>query len=416
MFQLKRSLVDPNPTNLDPNTALPNMYGKIRTLKKDFEDFKTGKSDEMPDQPVEKALNNEPQQVSRPADLKHEIHPVQSFAAPSENHPQPEKITPVSPTPKSIPPFEAALPQRQNLFPPKEIKTNAEAPNPLGSENFFQEQPAFENVGEELNKKVKESSSKPSRRLTTFLAIFLLLIMAGGGFYYWWFYLKSQKTVAPANNPAKPSTKVATSTTTPSQTSSISGQTAQTKNNKFNQWTIDLSSDKIAAKLAIKRYISDFITSASENDIVESKLVSSDNQPIAPGKFQELFDFNLPSSVSSKLTEEYSIFVKKENGQSRMGAAFKLSQTTGLSESLRSEESSIISGLKSFYLDAALPDVSPVFNSSKYKSADIRYFNFPSISNTSLDYTVISGGENNYFIFATSKETIRSILDYMSGK
>jgi len=99
-----------------------------------------------------------------------------------------------------------------------------------------------------------------------------------------------------------------------------------------------------------------------------------------------------------------------------MGAAFKLSQTSGLSESLKNEEGTMAKNLMSFYLDAALPEVQPAFNSSKYKSADIRYFNFPSPPNTSLDYTIVPGQDNNYFIFATSKNTVRSVLDYMSEK
>ena len=90
-----------------------------------------------------------------------------------------------------------------------------------------------------------------------------------------------------------------------------------------------MSSDKIAAKLAIKRYISEFISSAAENEIIEAKFVSSGNQPVSPEKFEELFDFQLPGGVSTSLVNEYSVFVKKESGVPRMGAAFELSQATG---------------------------------------------------------------------------------------
>jgi len=72
--------------------------------------------------------------------------------------------------------------------------------------------------------------------------------------------------------------------------------------------------------------------------------------------------------------------------------------------------------LKSFYLYKLPADTRLTFNSSKYKNADIRYFNFLSPANTSLDYTVLSNGESSYFIFSSSKNSIRAILDYMSEK
>jgi hypothetical protein len=241
-------------------------------------------------------------------------------------------------------------------------------------------------------------------------------LLAGGAVYYWWFYLKNQNNATSSATSQKSSSPSTPGAATNTNASATNEQAAQIKDTKFKQWTIDLASDKIATKLAIKRYISDFINTSAENDIVEAKLLASDGQPIDPSKFEDLFDFTLPASISGNVTSEYSIFVKKENSQARMGAAFKLSQVTGLSESLKSEEESLVKNLMSFYLDASLPDSTEVFNSSKYKSADIRYFNFASLPDTSLDYTVVSGQNNNYFIFATSKETLRSILDYMSEK
>ena len=75
MFQLRRnSAANSNPTNIDPNTALPNSYGKIRTLKRDLEDFKAGKSDELPPSAVQE-ITSPPVQEIREAEKKFSPQP-----------------------------------------------------------------------------------------------------------------------------------------------------------------------------------------------------------------------------------------------------------------------------------------------------------------------------------------------------
>ena len=96
-------------------------------------------------------------------------------------------------------------------------------PNPFGSDNFYQEQPKFENVGEVLNKKAKESSGL-FKKWGFLLVIIIILAMVGGGFYYWWFYVRSQ------NNSSAP---VGTNAPTESKSSAPSEQPLQIKTASF---------------------------------------------------------------------------------------------------------------------------------------------------------------------------------------
>lgn len=411
MFNLTRSSADQGSGNMNANTPLPSDYGSIRTLKKDFEDFKSGKGNEdlppplaaEPTSPVQKAVQSEA--IPESANL-----PVQ-FPSVSQN---------ASPVKKNVVPD---IPRKNNSYPDLPVKPKNNLPKnqnigmgpgipaPIGSDSFYQEQPPFENVGEELNKQAKASSQKSSGKLGAILAVILILLLAGGATYYWWFYIKNQNNIDNSASQQTPPPDAAVS-----DTNAVNQQIPPTNDTKFKQWVVDLTSDKIAIKLALKRYISEFVAAASENDIIEAKLISSSGQPIEPAQFQTLFNFELPASISGNISNEYSLFVKKEENQARMGAAFKLSQSAGISQSTQREEGSLVKNLMSFYLDAPLADPVQTFNSSKYKSADIRYFNFSSPPNTSFDYTFVTGQNDNYFIFATSKETMRSILDYMSEK
>jgi hypothetical protein len=291
----------------------------------------------------------------------------------------------------------------QKEKPAEAVRSGKESglPNPFGSDAFFQTQSPFDDKGEISKKEPAKTSAKSSNKLAVILSSLLILAVLGGGAYYWWFFMKSPaKTSAPTGQNEKYPIPAA--------------ETAQNENLK--QWTLDLEADKIANKLSVERYAKNIAGSAPQGKAAEVKLVSKDGQPVTPQIFSGIFDFSFPASVSEKLTSDYSLFISHENSEPRLGAAFKLAQSGNLAESLKSEEKDLFSNLKSFYLDKLPADPQTAFGSSKYKNADIRYLNFPSPANTSLDYTVLSSKDSGYFIFSTSKDSLRAILDYMSEK
>jgi len=388
MFQLKKTSANPNPTNTDPRTNLPNNYGYIHTLKEDFENLQSGgeKSDEeIKGIPIATPQPNQPIPVA----------PVTPKIAQSQAGPPPSSINPTeSKSPAAIPTgTESAKPI---------------APGSLGSETFFQTRSPFDEKAEAPKTNIAPAApSKPkSSVIVTLLILFLFLAIAGGGVYYWWFFIK-----APKKEISQPAQK----TTPPAKNE----QVADTKSSGdlgLQQWALDTQADKIANKLAIERYAKNLADSAVDNKAVEIKLISKDNQPITPQVFGEVFGFQLPVSVSEKLTGDYSLFMTKEHETLHLGAAFKLVSSPGLAESVKSEEASIVQGLQPFYLENAPAEAQISFSFGKYNNADIRYFNFPGPENISFDYTILSNRESSYFLFSTSKNSLRAILDYMSEK
>lgn len=388
MFQIKRSPTEPNPTNINTNTALPNNYGHVRTLKDDLANLKSEKK-ETPAEPLPQPP------LPQPAEIKLADQPTIAAQPPAPE--QKISLTNFSPAQKEKPSEAVGSGQKNDM------------PSPFGSETFFQTQSPFDEKAEAPKKEAGKAPGKSSNKLIIILSSLFVLAILGGGVSYWWFFMRSPAKESTPTTPTVPAT-TAQNNGTPASTA----ETAQNQNLK--QWTLDLESDKIANKLAIERYAKNLAGSASQGKATEVKLFSKDSQPIAPKIFSGIFDFSFPASVSEKLTNDYSLFVSSENDEPRLGAAFKLTQSGNLAESLKSEEKDLFSNLKSFYLDKLPANPQTAFNSSQYKNADIRYLNFPSPANTSLDYTVLSSKENSYFIFSTSKDSLRAILDYMSEK
>ena len=385
---MKHPLNETNPANLT-STVLPNNYGKIRTLKDDLANLKSAKKEspmEPLSQPTMPAHSDEIQPAGRPQ------FEVQS--------PVPEKMVPL---PNSNP-----AKKEESAETAARSEKKSDMPNPFGSDTFFQTRSPCDEKAGVPKKESAKSPAKSSSKLGIILSSLLILVILGGGACYWWFFMRSAATDSPLAAPTAPATT--------SQSEKTSASATNTAQNNLKQWALDLEADKIANKLAIERYAKSLAGSVSQGKATEVKLVSKDDQPVTPQVFSGFFDFVFPASVSEKLTGDYSLFVSNENGDPRLGAAFKLAQSENLAESLKSEEGDLFSILNSFYLDRLPADTQINFNSSKYLNADIRYYNFPSPANTSLDYTVLSSKENSYFIFSTSKDSIRAILDYMSEK
>ena len=376
-FNTKGSLSDPNPTNVNPNTALPNSHGKVRTLKDDFEDLQNGK-------------------------IKKEQELLASDAAEVSSLPA---TAPSIPTPTYRPMTEPPKPPEQSSFLPPKENENKEASNLFGSQSFFNGKSPFEEARQPvLPQKKDEAAPKGNSRktLTIIFSSLLALAVIGGGFYYYWFVIKK----APDQNTVQP----------PAQTNPVQSSDAQSSNKNLRYLNIDTSLGKDANQKVFQDLAENFLADAADNDLVEVKVLGKNNQPLAPKDLEASLGFSLPEKLLLNLTNDYSLFIKKENSEIRTGAAFKLSDTTGLVDDIGQQEKTLPSQLLPFYLKGAPAATVTGFNSSKYKNADIRYFPFPEPSNTSLDYSILTDKQNGYFIFATSKDSLRSILDFMWGK
>ncbi len=380
-FNTKTSFSDPNPTNVNPNTALPNSHGKVRTLKDDFEEMKSGK------------IKKEQELLSEDIAA---VNPLPAAPAP---------IPAPAPRPMAEPP---KLPERPAFLPPKEEKRGEkEASSPFGSQSFFNGKSPFEEETQPaLPQKKVEAAPKRKSRKTLVIAFSSLITLAilGSGYYYWFFIEK-----APVQNNVQPPAQ-------PVQTKPVPPPNVQPSNKNLRYLNIDISLGKEVNQKAFQSLAENFLSNAAENDLAEVKILGKDNQPITSKDIETSLGFSLPDKLLLDLTNDFSLFIKRENSEVRTGAAFKLSDTVGLLDELGQQEKTLPSQLLPFYLKGVPAETMISFNSSKYKNADIRYFNFPEPSNTSLDYSILTDKQNGYFIFGTSKNTIRSILDFMWGK
>lgn len=387
MFQFKNTglgMKEPDTSN-----ALPNTFGKVRTFKEDLENFEKGTSGKNVSEetaPLPVATQQRPAAETPPQ--KQEL-PRTMPAAPATEYPPGSPFQSVpTPPPVSSSPSPSANPETQ----PPPFQSSP-------SQSFFAEKPVFkESVSPEHaeNKPLLQKKSKGG--LVLALVVVLVVAAAGAGFYYYWFHIKSNSS-ATSSTPTAPSPPVASPAPTQSQ------------NKNLRNLVVDTSQGQTETKNAIQKFATDFSTSASENDLVEVKIIGKDNQPVGKKDFFSGVGVTVPDPVLMKLSEDYSLFARKEGDAVKLGFIFKTVTSSGLMDEMKNWEPTLPADLTPLYVDQA-PTGTGTFSSSLYKNADIRYFNFSSPADASLDYSVIS----NFLVIGSSKDTMRAILDYMSQK
>jgi len=348
MFQFKNS----SSGSGDPSLAnkLPNFHGKVRTFKEDTENFEKGSSG----QPVVA----EESRFSPPAEKT--ISPLQSLAGEESRQPQP-----ISPR-RDV--------QTENPFqsmptppPASSPEPDLSALKPSSSQSFFSEKPAdAENIFPPQTE-MQSAPKKPKKAIFISLAILLAVIIAAAGFYYYWFYIKGATSTAPvANKATSPGTE---------PTATVPSDIPQ--NNNLRKLIVDTSQGSTAIKSAATTFTTDFVATASEGDLIEVKVLDQTNQPIGKKDFFVGFGITVPDAVAMKLSEDYSLFVKKETGAAKLGLVFKTVTSAGLAEEMKIWEPTMTKDLTPVF-SGQTPTDAGSFNSSRYKNADIRYSNFSS--------------------------------------
>ncbi len=380
MFQLKKK--EPGANAPDTANVLPNSYGKVRTFKEDLANFEKGDSDK-------------------------DISETNNFSFP----PAPEKLSSEpSPAIREIPETKPPFPEKKSL--PNNPFQSVQATPPISSANsilpafksspsqsFFEEKPVLEETASPKQNEASPPTKKSGKKFVILAIIFLVLIIAGSGFYYYWFFLK--KTSSPQ-----------ASSTTATQNKPAPAASSNSQNKNLRQLVVDTSQSPTEIKSAVQKFSTDFASTAAENDLAEVKILDKNNQPVAKKDFLAGFGLTIPETVTGKLSEDFSLFAKKEQGAVKLGLVFKTVTSANLASEMQNWEPTLLTDLNSLYLVQTSPSATTAFNSAKYKNADIRYFNFSSPVDTSLDYSVIS----NFLVIGTSKDSVRSILDYMSEK
>lgn len=378
MFQLKKT--DSKENSAEATASNPAIPGKVRTFKEDFENFQKGGT----------TKDNSEKEIIPPQKIE-ENGSSNIFAGGLE------AVPPVQPAPK---PEDAPGNPFQSVPSPAPVSySGVEMPafKSSPSQSFFEEMPPKETT---FSQGDLDLTAKKKTKGRFFLIVFILLLVAGagGGFYYYWFYLKNGASFSFL--PKNPSSS---SDTTPP---------AQSQNDSVRRLIVDTSQSPTEIKNAVQKFATEYASSTTENDLAEIKILDKNNQAIGKKDFFSGFGAKIPDTLLAKLSEEFSLFAVKQNGTVRMGIAFKTITSSGVSEEMKGWEPTMVNDLGSLYPVPVTTPLNSAFNSGRYKNADIRYFNFSSPANTSLDYTVIS----NFIIIGTSKDSVRAILDYMAQK
>lgn len=226
--------------------------------------------------------------------------------------------------------------------------------------------------------------------LVSFL-IFLFFAAGAGGYYYW---INKKKSPAVQEN----------ITVTPPEPTLAT--------DKPNYLNLDLSSEKIDIASSVDKYIQE-MKEENLSSPIEFSVVDNQNNPISFKDFSLKTGLTLPEEIISNLKDNFSLFIYQEEGQPRLGISVDSSDLIGtsLKEALKKNELTLASSLAPLYLEGLPPTDETPFGTSYYGGAEIRYKNINSPSSLSLDYTIF----RDKLVIATSKMTLRSIIDYVSA-
>jgi len=396
MFNLKSSFFGEKSEDKAQNTALPNSFGKVRTLKEDLENFQSGKKEE---EEVVTQGNPFSQNQQAPA----------AATLSSGSRTAPPFSPSASPSPPPSPPISsqsAAFSEKNPSMEPEKKNENP-FPGSLGSSSYFERSP-FENVKPVEESKPVEAAASPksnSKTLIIVLSSVVAVALLGGGFYYW-FVVRKPSAGSGVSMPPQNMSPVATPQ---------APEKKEPENKNLKILNIDSSAGSEGLKKGIETLASEFIASSSEN-IIEVNVLDTSSKAVKVKDFLTILSSDFPAALSDRFADNYTIFVFKDGSEARLGAVFELSKPEGMQEELTQQEKTLPLKFKLLYTNQAPSDTEVAFGSSQYNGANIRFANFPSLQNVSFDYSVVKGKQFSYFIVSTSKNTTRAILDYMAGK
>ncbi len=298
----------------------------------------------------------------------------------------------------------------QELYPSQESKEKAhqmqlEPPRePITFTNIPPENNASSNISDD-NQKHKKNKKIGTATLIT-ISILIIAIIAAPIFYYFAKKNNSEENISlEKNEPTdEPDEKEIVAITPVLEKYSIQ---------QPNYFKIDMSnSNPEQIRTALKDLLLD-IEKTTNTTLLEFIITDSNNNPISFPIFAIAANITFSNEIKANFEEDFSFFVFNDNGDMRLGLSLTPKNEPLALDQLHSQESSLLSNLVPLYLSGEAVEIKSEdnFKSSHYKNHEIRYINISKEKNISLDYT--SNKKN--IILATSKETMRAIIDKISS-
>ncbi len=155
----------------------------------------------------------------------------------------------------------------------------------------------------------------------------------------------------------------------------------------------------------------DSVLNTQAGRIIEIKVIQ-DGKILNLEKVASLLKINIPDYVEDTITKKYTLigFSSQSSENRRLGLILNVRQEeNAVLESFKKWELSMANDLTSLFLSSKpfvySKEIS--FKGTNYKGVKIRYYNFPDIESTAMDYALV----DDKIIIATSRENIFAIID-----
>lgn len=267
------------------------------------------------------------------------------------------------------------------------------SPSPVNSASLFPNPNQRMGIPKETIRFKEESKTSWGKIIFIAFSLFLLLSIGLGGYYFWVTHSEGFPQIPWLSSKNFPGEKMPSfSATNP------------------NYFNIDVEK---ASKEQIRDQINMYSKEMLANGITSSvEFVVSDlnNSPIDFFTFSQKMGISFSEEVMSNLDRDFSLFIYNDTGKPRLGLVISTPEGEKLRKALVQEEVNLPQDLEGIFSTPYSLEAKP-FKNSSYSGIGIRYLNITSPEELSIDYTVTG----NQLLIGTTKMTLRSMIDYLSG-
>ena len=248
-----------------------------------------------------------------------------------------------------------------------------------------------------------EKTTSFKKVIISLVSVFIVIALLGGGYYFW---------VTRIKNSSIPDQPVETPPTDePTQTPAATTTLPAFSEKQANYLSLDIqNSDAAGLKKTLESYAGK-VSQMAPSGPIEFILTDTTNNPVPFSVFSQKIGIAFSPKILSQLHETFSFYIYLDNAQPRFGLALMGKDETLLKKALSTEENSLSQALSPLFPSSIAAGNDPTFKASLYNTATIRYNNFLSPDNYSIDYTLLQG----HLIIGTSKMTTRAIIDSLSA-
>jgi len=297
-------------------------------------------------------------------------------------------------------PFDTPQPKAQQE--PAAPSNFSQAASPFMREGLPQERPVVATqktpVPEEIYYSEKPTSSVGMiYKIALVIIIILTVAIIGLGGYYF-LVVKKQNQAAPVVS-TEPTIEVVEEEKLPAPVAPAKQGPAY-----LSLDIASLSADEIKTAIISKTKEVEISGTANLSEFI---IVDVNNNPVSFPIFALAAKINLPATLLDDLSENFSLFIYKDKDAARLALAVIAKEKNELPSKMLAQEKTLSNDLEFLFLDLKPTLTENVFKSGAYKEASVRFLNFGSPANTSIDYSIFK----NTLLIGTSQFSLRAVID-----